>query len=110
MLMNIILYKIKNCILLYLSVYILVFIINCIFLRDLLFDRLWDGVELIESSCKVYLECLKNYLFEGQFDEVPTISIQKLFKYLSHTNQLEVFNLYYLYFFSKKYNFIIIGT
>lgn len=56
---------------------------------NLLFNRLWDGVELIESSCKVYLECLKNYLIEGQFDEVPTIIIQKLFTYLSHTNQLK---------------------
>ncbi|KAE9545141.1 hypothetical protein AGLY_000684 [Aphis glycines] len=56
---------------------------------NLLFNRLWDGVELIESPCKVYLECLKNYLIEGQFDEVPTIIIQKLFTYLSHANQLK---------------------
>lgn len=68
-----------------------------IFFSDLLFNRLWDGVELIESSCKVYLECLKSYLFEGQFDEVPTVVIQKLFSYLSRTNQLEVFNFYYFY-------------
>lgn len=67
------------------------------FSRDLLFDRLWDGVESIESSYKVYLDCLKNYLFEGQFDEVPTVIIQKLFVYLSQTNQLEVFNSYYAY-------------
>jgi hypothetical protein len=64
------------------------------FFRNLLFNRLWDGVELIESSCKVYLECLKNYLIEGQFDEVPTIIVQKLFTYLSHSNQLKVLNLY----------------
>ncbi|XP_025206602.1 vacuolar protein sorting-associated protein 8 homolog [Melanaphis sacchari] len=56
---------------------------------SLLFNRLWDGVEMNESSCKVYLECLKNYLVEGQFDEVPTIIIQKLFTYLSRTKQLK---------------------
>lgn len=68
-----------------------------VFYSDLLFNSLWDGVELIESSCKVYLECLKNYLFEGQFDEVSTVIVQKLFTYLSQTNQLEVFNFYYSY-------------
>uniref|UniRef100_A0A2S2Q1E5 Vacuolar protein sorting-associated protein 8 n=1 Tax=Sipha flava TaxID=143950 RepID=A0A2S2Q1E5_9HEMI len=63
----------------------------CVHLQktDLLFDRLWDGIESIESAYKVYLDCLKNYLFEGQFDEVPTVIVQKLFAYLSQTNQLE---------------------
>lgn len=66
-----------------------------------MFNRLWDGVELIESSCKIYLECLKNYLLEGQFDEVPTIIVQKLFAYLSHTNQLEVLNFKFIIFVER---------
>lgn len=70
---------------------------------DLLFNRLWDGVELIEPSCNIYLECLKNYLFDGQFDEVPTIIIQKLFSYLSQMNQLEVFNFkFFVYIYCLR--------
>lgn len=55
----------------------------------------------------VYLECLKNYLYDGQFDEVPTVIIQKLFTYLSHTNQLKVLQSYfYLYHSVSKHYFI----
>ncbi|VVC24543.1 Hypothetical protein CINCED_3A007231 [Cinara cedri] len=63
----------------------------CVHLKkiELLFNCLWDGVELIEPSCKLYLECLKNYSCEEQFDEVPTVIVQKLFTYLSQTNQIK---------------------
>lgn len=57
---------------------------------NLLFGHLWEGAEQIKPACDIFLECLKNYLFEGQFDKVPTNVIQKLFQYLVDTNQLKV--------------------
>ncbi|XP_050434277.1 vacuolar protein sorting-associated protein 8 homolog isoform X2 [Adelges cooleyi] len=56
---------------------------------NLLFGHLWEGAEQIKPACDIFLECLKNYLFEGQFDKVPTNVIQKLFQYLVDTNQLK---------------------
>ncbi|XP_050543859.1 vacuolar protein sorting-associated protein 8 homolog [Daktulosphaira vitifoliae] len=63
----------------------------CVHLQKthLLFGRLWDGAEKIKSVSDIFLECLKNYLFEGQFDEVPTNVLQRLFEYLVETNQLD---------------------
>lgn len=59
--------------------------------RDVLFGRLWDGVQTSSSGGRqVYLKSLENSILDGKLTSLPPEIMQHLVAYLEKSGQWQV--------------------